>query len=93
MLAAAWVTQTCCYMQSNHSYGKLLVKTMTFKLGISAVVPLILEGCPNNRVIPNDFLGILIMVKVGGHVFTLMKHQRPTFCPKLVRRMGVGTFD
>lgn len=93
MLAAAWVTQTCCYMQSNHSYGKLLVKTMTFKLGISAVVPLILEGCPNNRVIPNDFLGILIMVKVGRYVFTLMKHQRPTFCPKVVRRMGVGTFD
>lgn len=59
----------------------------TFKLGISAAVPLVLENCPNDRVIPNDFLGILILVKVGGHLLTPIKLQRPTFRTKLVKRV------
>lgn len=74
-------------MRSNRSDGKLLVQMMTFKLGVSVAVPLVLENCPNDRVIPNDFLGILILVKVGGHLLTSVKLQRPTFCPKLVKRV------
>lgn len=83
----ASMTRTCCYMRSNGSDGKSLVQIMTFKLGISAAVPLVLEICPHDRVIPNDFLGILILVKVGGHLLTPVKLQRPTFCPKLVKRV------
>lgn len=68
-------------------------KMVKFQLGISAVLPLSLEDCPNNRLIPNDFLGLLITAKVEGHSSTLMKHQRPTFCPKIVKRMAFLTFD
>lgn len=87
VLVMARMTRICCYMRSNRSDEKLLVQMMTFKLGVSAAVPLVLENCPNDRVIPNDFLGILILVKVGGHLLTPMKLQRPTFCPKLVKRV------
>lgn len=80
---------TCCDRQRAHSYGKLLVKMVTFQLGISAVPPLSLEDCPNNRVTPNDFLALLITAKVGGHLPTLRKCQRPIFCPKIVKEDGL----
>lgn len=87
MLAMARMTRTCCYMRSNRSDGQLLVQMMTFKFSISAAIPLVLENCPNDRVIPSDFFGILILVKVGGYLLTPIKLQRPTFCPKLVKRV------
>lgn len=83
----ARMTRTCCYMRSNRSDGQLLVQMMTFKFSISAAIPLVLENCPNDRVIPSDFFGILILVKVGGYLLTPIKLQRPTFCPKLVKRV------
>lgn len=43
-----------------------LIKMVTFQLGISAVLPLSLEDCPSNRVIPDDFLALLITAKVRG---------------------------